>query len=244
MKILLTNDDGYNTKGIRILFKALQKYGEVILIGPAKWQSAKSVALDLGEHELIKHEKNVYSFSGTPADCVSFATRYFAHDWDLVVSGCNDGLNLVYDTCYSGTIGATIEANIQGIKTIAFSADIDSFDLVEKEIDAVLTFIFKNELTSPNYILSVNFPTKEYISSKGYRLTKVGNRKDDLGWVKNSENHYTPYRKVNYFEVYPDDKPIDSTFCKAGYIVFTPLSYCWFSEAGYEQLKRTKVFDK
>ena len=239
MKILLLNDDGYDAPGIRIMQQALKKYGDVTIIAPATHQSGKSTSLTIKELELVDHGDNIYSLTGTPADCASFATRYFAKDWDLVVSGCNNGLNLVYDTCYSGTIGAAVEANIQGFKALCFSTDTDCFDIVKAEINEVLDFIFANNLLSSEYLLSVNFPKEGYAHSKGYRLGKLGNRHDDLGWEETNPHRYTPYRKVHWNESHKDPEPLDSDLARDGYIVFTPLTYSMFSEKHYQQLKKT-----
>ncbi len=236
MKILLTNDDGYNAEGIKILYAALQRYGQVTVIAPNTHQSAKSASLTLNkEFELAKHAENIYSLDGTPADCVSFATRHFATDWDLVVSGCNDGLNIAYDTCYSGTIGAAIEANIQGFKTICISNDVNNFALVKKEINAVFEFIFANKLASDDYILSVNFPTNNHQQSKGYRLATLGNRDGDITWQQISDNIFKPYRAVRWESAVGENN--DSDLCQAGYITFTPLTWSHLSVDNYHKLK-------
>ena len=114
MNILLVNDDGYKCEGINILFNKLQKYGNVIMVAPKEFMSAKSCSLTLKSSlEFKEFDKNKYYLSGFPADCVSFAFWYFKDiKFDLVVSGCNDGPNISYDTLYSGTIGACLQASI------------------------------------------------------------------------------------------------------------------------------------
>jgi len=235
MKILLTNDDGFNSKGIRILYNALQKYGDVTLIAPTYHQSGKSASLSFKPLNLIKYDEKIFSLDGTPADCVSFATRYFANDWDIVVSGCNNGLNIVYDTCYSGTIGACIEALIFGIPSIAISTDIDNFDIVEKEIDKVFNYVFTNNLVENGFMLNINFPTIEHLESKGFKLTSIGKRKDEVTWHKQEDGMYVPNRKVIWENI--EGEETDSQAVKEGYISITPLVYSHFSEKHYVKLK-------
>lgn len=242
MKILLTNDDGIRAEGIKILYRALQKYGEVYLIAPEKKQSGKSASISFRPLTLTHYENNVYSLGGTPADCVSFAVRCFPQNIDLVVSGCNDGLNIVYDTVYSGTIGAALEAHIQGIPSLAISTDDGAFQIVRDEIDAVLKFIFQNDLISASYVLSVNFPTKEHLKSKGYRLATLGKRVDDIGWQKIADDTYLPHREVNYDNVKKESEPSDNDLCREGYVVFTPLTSSLFAEKSYQTLKEKECF--
>ena len=87
MNILLVNDDGYKCEGINILFNKLQKYGNVIMVAPKEFMSAKSCSLTLKSSlEFKEFDKNKYYLSGFPADCVSFAFWYFKDiKFDLVV---------------------------------------------------------------------------------------------------------------------------------------------------------------
>src|SRR5574344_571157 len=124
MNILLTNDDGYNSLGIQTLYTALQKYGKVYIIAPEHHMSGKSCSITITEGLVFKkYDEFIYSLDGTPADCVAYALGAFPIQFDLVVSGINDGLNISYDILYSGTIGACQQSLIYGIPTIAFSTN-------------------------------------------------------------------------------------------------------------------------
>ena len=142
MKILLTNDDGYNAPGIKMLQKQLAKVGEVYIVAPEKGMSAKSVSLTINVPlHIIEREKDVYSVDGYPADCVALAIEFFKNEkgieFDLVVSGCNNGLNHSYDSIYSGTIGACLEALTYRKKTIAISCKLNDFDTVEENLTLI-----------------------------------------------------------------------------------------------------------
>ena len=100
MNILLTNDDGYLATGICLLKDKLSKYGKVVIVAPKEAMSAKSVAITIGRAVEVKQvENDVFYMDGTPADCVAFGLSSLNIDFDLVVSGCNDGFNISYDIC-------------------------------------------------------------------------------------------------------------------------------------------------
>ena len=133
MNILLTNDDGFEAKGIRTLYKLLQKYGNVVIVAPDSPRSAGSASVTLDRPiQLVKVEENIFKCSGTPVDCVSLGLCVLNMDFDIVVSGCNNGLNISYDTMYSGTIGACLEAMIFQKPAIAFSSN--NMDVVDGKI--------------------------------------------------------------------------------------------------------------
>ncbi|MBX3201565.1 MAG: 5'/3'-nucleotidase SurE [Labilithrix sp.] len=125
--VLLSNDDGYASRGIRALFDALSSWADVVMVAPESEQSASSHSLSL-HHPLRARavEKNVFAIDGTPADCVYVAlhagTRFLPRWPDLVCSGINRGLNLGQDAFYSGTVAAAREGALRGIPAVASSA--------------------------------------------------------------------------------------------------------------------------
>ena len=111
MKILLTNDDGYQAEGLKVLYDYFSKFADVVIVAPLTVMSAKSVSIILGKAvEVRKINDHTFAMEGTPADCVAFGLSSLNKKFDLVISGCNDGLNISYDTMYSGTIGACLQA--------------------------------------------------------------------------------------------------------------------------------------
>lgn len=125
--ILLSNDDGHASPGIRAFRDALAQWADVVLVAPENEQSASSHALSLHRPLRARQvEPGIFAVDGTPADCVYTALHgegRFLPGWpDLVCSGVNRGLNLGQDAFYSGTIGAAREGALRGIPAIAASA--------------------------------------------------------------------------------------------------------------------------
>jgi 5'-nucleotidase len=123
MKILISNDDGYQAPGIVALYEALKDLAEVEVVAPEHNNSAKSNALTLHSPLYVHRAANGFRYvNGTPADCVHIAlTGLLGYRPDLVVSGINNGANMGDDTVYSGTVGAAMEGYLFGIPAIAFS---------------------------------------------------------------------------------------------------------------------------
>ena len=107
MRILVTNDDGVNAQGIKILANVAKKFGEVVCVAPIYEQSGKSHCIDIKEPFVVKKyndilpEVKTYVVDSTPADCVRIAYYYLKEDFDIVFSGINNGYNLGEDILYS-----------------------------------------------------------------------------------------------------------------------------------------------
>jgi 5'-nucleotidase len=132
--VLLSNDDGYSSAGIRAMRAALMDLGaEVVVLAPESEQSASSHSLSLNRSMRLRSvEAGVFALDGTPADCVYVAlhagTRVLPRRPDLVVAGINHGMNLGQDAFYSGTIAAAREGALRGVPALATSAHV-SLDL-------------------------------------------------------------------------------------------------------------------
>ena len=231
MKILLTNDDGYNAIGIQILKEKLSKYGKVIIVAPLTHMSGKSVSITIGEWMKVdKINDDTYAVHGTPADCVSFALAGLKEDFDLVVSGCNNGHNLSYDTLFSGTVGACLGALMGRKKCIAFSAPFDDFSVLEDDFDIIWDYINKYNLLSNEYMINVNLPREQ---SKGIRFGKLYYRNDFYYYEKKDDEYYA-LRDLEKTENMPDDA--DCKLVKEGYTVITPITRIPFDEQLYQSL--------
>ena len=122
-QILVTNDDGYRSDGLRALVEALQPLGEITVVAPVEEASAIGHALTLRHPlRLDKIDDRVFAVDGTPTDCVNIAvTQVYKGLPDLVVSGINKGWNLGDDVTYSGTVAGALEAALLGVQGIAVS---------------------------------------------------------------------------------------------------------------------------
>ena len=123
MKILVSNDDGYRAEGIARLRAALADLAEVTVVAPDRNRSGASNSLTLDVPlRVTQSEPGVHFVTGTPTDCVHLAVSgLFDFDFDMVVSGINDGPNLGDDVLYSGTVAAAIEGRFLGLPTLAVS---------------------------------------------------------------------------------------------------------------------------
>ena len=201
MKILLTNDDGYEALGLKLLYDYFSKIAEVVIVAPKTVMSAKSVSIMLGKAvEVDKIDDHTFAMEGTPADCVAFGLSSLNKKFDLVVSGCNHGLNISYDTMYSGTIGACLQALTFRVPAIAFSCE-NNFDVVEENLDKVMEFINNNKLLSTEYLLNVNFPVTNKV--KDIVLTNLYYRKENTYYIHKEDNKYFATRDIE------DEKCLD-----------------------------------
>ena len=125
MKILISNDDGFQAPGIVALADALKTLPgvDIEVVAPEHNNSAKSNALTLHSPLYVHQAANGFRYvNGTPADCMHIAlTGLLDYRPDLIVSGINNGANMGDDTIYSGTVGAAMEGYLFGIPAIAFS---------------------------------------------------------------------------------------------------------------------------
>lgn len=195
MNILLTNDDGYFAEGISLLYDLLSKHHHVVIVAPKTVMSAKSVSIIVDRDVEVK-KINDYTFmmDATPADCVAFGLSSLSIKFDLVVSGCNHGLNVSYDTMYSGTIGACLQALTYRIPAIAISCE-NNFDIVKENLDQVIKYIEENKLLSTEYLLNINFPVGEKVNE--IKLTHIHYRKENTYYVHNGNDMYRALRNIN-----------------------------------------------
>src|SRR5947209_19133004 len=159
-RILVTNDDGIYSEGIRKLAKAIEPLAEVLIVAPDREQSAASHALTLNRPlRLLQLEENEWIVDGTPTDCVSLAVLKLMPDTrpDLVVSGINFGPNLGDDVTSSGTISAAFEGSLLNIPSIALSALVGehfSFDRCAEFAAALARRVLEGD-RDPGIILNV-----------------------------------------------------------------------------------------
>ncbi|RZI76392.1 MAG: 5'/3'-nucleotidase SurE [Pseudomonas sp.] len=182
MKILISNDDGFQAPGIVALHQALKDVAEVEVIAPELNNSAKSNALTLSAPLYVHQAHNGFRYvTGTPADCVHIALKgLLDYRPDLVVSGINNGANMGDDTIYSGTVGAAMEAYLFGVPAIAFSqvdkgwAHIDDAARVARRL--VQQIERERMVEGPAWLLNVNIPNRPFDDLQPVKVCRLGRR--------------------------------------------------------------------
>ncbi len=178
--ILISNDDGFYSEGIKFLAKKLRPLGTVITVAPDQERSAASHSLTLHRPLRVRKVKpDVYAVDGTPTDCITLGVKELLPKApDLIVSGINKGANLGDDVHYSGTVSAAVEGGIMGIPSVAISLmahDDFHFETAAHYALRLAKKVLKEGLPH-GVILNVNVPNVPLKQIKGYQFTKQGKR--------------------------------------------------------------------
>ncbi len=201
MRILITNDDGFEAKGIKVLAEIMSRYGDVTVIAPKKHQSGMSMAVSLGFKQIAHKElgNGWHYVDATPASCVKFGlnTMFLGNFPDVVVSGINHGSNAATASCYSGTLGAAEEAALNGIPAIGVSLDTlhpdADFSAIEKYFGDIFIELMKDYPTKYGVYYNVNFPNIPAGQIKGVRVGSQGKGR----WIKEFKewdlDHYAKF---------------------------------------------------
>jgi 5'-nucleotidase len=197
--ILVSNDDGITSKGIRTLVNIMKQLGDVVVVAPDSPQSGMGHAITVGEtlrleQSFIFDDVIAYECSGTPADCVKIARHFVLKDHrepDIIVSGVNHGSNTSISVLYSGTMSAAIEGAIEGTPSIGFSlcdySHKADFSHTEKYINLITEQVLRKGLPH-GVALNVNFPPKRNESIKGVRICRQANAK----WQEDFDERVDP----------------------------------------------------
>jgi 5'-nucleotidase len=182
LKILISNDDGYRSEGIRMLRKALATVAEVTVVAPDRNRSGASNSLTLDVPlRVFESEPGIHVVAGTPTDCVHLAVSgLFDFEHDMVVAGVNDGPNLGDDVLYSGTVAAAIEGRFLGLPTIAMSLctypqSPRHFDTGAEVARLLVSQLLRKPLEQAR-ILNVNVPDLPLDQIRGFLSTRLGYR--------------------------------------------------------------------
>jgi len=180
MRILISNDDGYQAPGISHLNSALAELAETTVVAPDRDRSGASNSLTLDQPlRVVRTDNGFYSINGTPTDCVHLAiTGLLDDEPDMVVSGINNGANLGDDVLYSGTVAAAMEGRFLGLPTIAISLSKHNpayFDTAARVAQKLVVQLRDHPLDS-NTILNVNVPDLPWDQLTGFKVTRLGHR--------------------------------------------------------------------
>ena len=249
--ILVCNDDGVYAPGLKHLWQAIQHMAEIVVVAPSVEQSSTSLSITIRHPLRVEkvewpvHSANVWSVSGTPADCIKLALNLVlsGRTPDLILSGINRGSNAGRNVLYSGTVAAVIEGIMHQIPGIAFSvSDYSDPDYAEIEylIPTILGYVFENPLP-PGTFLNVNFPQKQYGPIKGIRLTRQGKEY----WGENPEQRQHPIEGHSYYwlgakpAIFEEDEDSDISWLGKGYATIVPIQVSDLTH--HEHLSREKT---
>jgi 5'-nucleotidase len=223
--ILVTNDDGYRSNGIRALADALRALGDVVTVAPVDEASAIGHALTLRRPlRLESVHEGVYGVDGTPTDCVNIAvTHVLKRLPDLVVSGINKGWNIGDDVTYSGTVAGAMEGALLGVPSVAVSLQgAQEYDFSHAAAAAVALAAPMLERRLPmRTFLNINVPAgvpkgiRVTVQAKRNHITSVVQRHDPKGrayfWIDEGQDEWQPHDRSDYQAV------------RDGYVSVTPL---------------------
>lgn len=231
MRILLVNDDGYQSAGIIKLAKALQPHHEISVVAPATCHSGGSHAMTFHKPIYVKKITDYgypcLSIAGTPADCVKFGLEVFAGVLpDLILSGINNSPNIGTDVVYSGTVHAAVEGSLNGIRSIALSGDVES----DEDFDYIVSYILEHLdyyvlLATPEVPISVNVNGPRE-GNKGHKICPLGVRKfTDLYIVGGEDDRGQQHTLVGEPLLLDNNPDSDVEWLRQGYATITPIQY-------------------
>ena len=226
LTILVTNDDGFRSEGIRALADALASIGDATIVAPVDEASAIGHALTLRRPlRLERISARVYGVDGTPTDCVNVAvTQVFKRLPDFVVSGINKGWNLGDDVTYSGTVAGALEGALLGVPSLAVSLRATSgqydFSHAAQAVATLVEAVLRRPLP-PQTFLNVNVPKgtpkglRATVQARRNHITSVAERHDPKGrpyfWIEEGQNEWQPHDRSDFQAV------------RDGYVSVTPL---------------------
>ncbi|WP_281950468.1 5'/3'-nucleotidase SurE [Nitrosophilus kaiyonis] len=255
-RILITNDDGFESLGLKALIDAVKDLAEVTVVVPVNEKSACGHSLTLTRPlRFVEIDDNFYKLEdGTPTDCVYLALNALYSENskpDLIISGINRGANMGEDITYSGTVAGAMEGAIYGIPSFAISQVCNNnceeteieigYDLA-KEVARKIAIKFLNEKNplSDRRLLNINVPPLKPKDLKGYRITKAGYRL----YANDAHLHRNP-RGIEYWwlGLHPlewkrsEDRSCDFEAIKDGYVSITPIKA---DLTAYEEIEKLR----
>jgi len=247
--ILVCNDDGYFAKGIASLVEVVRPLGKVVVVAPEKGESGKSHSITMTTpirlNRISEEEKlTVYSCSGTPVDSLKLALhQVLDRKPDLVVSGINHGSNSSISVIYSGTMGAVIEACLNGIPAVGFSL-LDyavnpdftaSKHVARKIVDNVLLKGLPKDVC-----LNVNIPKLSLEELKGIKLSRQAKGVWKEDFVKRIDPHQVPYYWMtgDFDNFEPEATDTDEWALKNGFASVVPVKVDFTAYEAYQHLNQ------
>ena len=238
---LITNDDGIDALGIRLLTEAAAAVGDTVVVAPAGQMSAISHAITLGS-ELKVERRGVrrYAVHGRPADCVYLGVRRILADLRgelgdgpvMVLSGINHGPNLGYDLMYSGTVAGATEGLVQGLTSLAFSYAGKLKEAAQGELKELISSLLRRLCAAPSpsqpHCLNINIPT-DIVGIRGLWVTVPGRRIYNANVIQTFNAQGAEFLTIGSGVIESPSEPgTDIEALNNGYISVTPmkLDFC------------------
>ncbi|QIL02465.1 5'/3'-nucleotidase SurE [Sphingomonas sinipercae] len=250
MRILLTNDDGVNARGLELLETVARTFSDDIwIVAPADEQSGTGHSLTLTVPVRVRrHDDRRFSVTGTPTDAVMLALAHIMKDSppDLILSGINRGANLGEDVTYSGTVSAAMEGALAGVRSIALSqgysregmGDTVPFAAAQAWAERVLAPLVEFDMPARS-LVNINFPALPPEQIQGIRICRQGIR--DYGRLRIVQRKDPRGYEYFWFGLAPVvQTPGHSTDLETvadGYIAVTPLHLDLTHDASLATLK-------
>lgn len=243
---LITNDDGYQSVGLHHLVRVAEEFGDVVVMAPERNSSGLGTSITtvrpLRVRAVGREGETFYSCDGTPADCVKMGLEHFCpRRPDLVLSGINYGSNASINALYSGTIGAVIEACLDGLPAIGFSLLTHSpaadFTPCTPSIRHILGQTLQHPLAAGTG-LNVNIPHLPADQIRGIRVC----RQAQAAWVDSLEKRTDPIGRPYWWmtgKFVCDNPPADSDehALRQGYVSVVPIRPDFTDSAAMQKIQ-------
>ena len=246
--ILITNDDGYNAKGLLSLVESVAEIGEVVIVAPDRPQSGKGHSITVNEpircyETELFDEIKAYCCTGTPVDCIKMGLFILNNRVpDLILSGVNHGSNVSTNVLYSGTMAAAVEGALEGIPSIGFSLTTYSsdanFNASKKIVKAITKQVLNNSLKR-GVCLNVNIPDVKFELIKGIKVCRQGR----AFWDDTFDKRTDPLGKDYYwltgsFSSKEQSSDTDIHYLKENYVTVVPTQFDMTCYNSVEELKK------
>jgi 5'-nucleotidase len=252
--ILITNDDGISSPGIRNLVEAVKDLGKVVVVAPDKPQSGMGHAITIGV-PLRLHKSNVfegieaYQCTGTPVDCVKLAVdKVLHHKPDICLSGINHGANHSINVIYSGTMSAAVEAAIESIPSIGFSLldyNLEAdFSASRKYARMIVEEMLKSESLDKHTVLNVNIPIATPEEIKGVKICRQAYAKYEEDFLERIDPHGRKYYWLTgEFVNFDEGTDTDVWALANNYVSVVPVQFDMTHYSLKEKLEKNWRFD-
>lgn len=250
--IFVSNDDGYAAKGFAAAIEVAREFGRVVAVAPAEPQSGRSQAITMYEPLFLEKRREeegveVYSFTGTPVDCVKWAFDHLllGEKVDLVISGINHGSNSAINVLYSGTMGAAIEGSFYGCPSVGLSLTTHDADAEFESAKHYAREIIASVLENPHngnqpLCLNVNVPNIPFEDIKGVKVCRQcrGIWREEFFPYEDPRGKPYFWLTGSYTNYEPAAADTDEWALKEGYVAVVPVQIDMTSYGQISYLER------